>query len=232
MLDGGRGSRRARGRRLPGSRPRLTLTGLAAAATAAAITVALATQSGGPERLAASSAAKELAYRVAAVAATRPNVRPGQWVYWQEKTVTAPGKAAGPAGHETFQVWTTADSRKAAYLSKGRVVLMTFPPYLHGAGCQSIGQPVPVALPDGQGKDGHRGCREDRGQLRRPALAAAQPGCAGPLPREPSAARMGPTPVREFEVIKELLTTYVMPPALTAELYLGLGQHPGRYRRS
>ena len=146
------GSRRARGRRLPGSRPRLTLTGLAAAATAAAITVALATQSGGPERSAASSAAKELAYRVAAVAATRPNVRPGQWVYWQEKTVTAPGKAAGPAGHETFQVWTTADSRKAAYLSKGRVVLMTFPPYLHGAGCQSIGQPVPVALPDGQGK--------------------------------------------------------------------------------
>jgi len=35
-------------------------------------------------------------------------VRPGQWVYWQEKTVTAPGKAAGPAGHETFQVWTMA----------------------------------------------------------------------------------------------------------------------------
>ena len=29
---------------------------------------------------------------------------------------------------------------------------MTFPLYLHGAGCQSIGQPVPVALPDGQGK--------------------------------------------------------------------------------
>ena len=38
---------------------------------------------------------------------------------------------------------------------------------------------------------------------------------------------MGPTPVREFEVIKELLTTYVMPPALTAELYRALGSIPG-----
>ena len=153
VLDGGQGSRRARGRRLPASRPRLALTGLAAAATAAAVTVALATQGGGPERSAtASSAVKELAYRVAAVAATRPNVRPGQWVYWQEKTDTAAGKAAGPAGHETFQVWTTADSGKAAYLSKGKVVLMPFQSCAHSAGCQYIGQPVPATLPDGQGQ--------------------------------------------------------------------------------
>src|ERR1700683_3063999 len=39
--------------------------------------------------------------------------------------------------------------------------------------------------------------------------------------------RLAPAPVREFEVIKELLTTYVMPPALTAELYLALGSIPG-----
>jgi hypothetical protein len=124
VLGGGQDGRRARGRRLPVSRPRLALTGLAAAATAAAIAVALATQGEGPERSAtASPAVKELAYRVAAVAATRPDVRPGQWAYWQEALVFAPGKAAGPAGHETFQVWTTADSGKAAYLWKGEVVL-------------------------------------------------------------------------------------------------------------
>ena len=37
----------------------------------------------------------------------------------------------------------------------------------------------------------------------------------------------GPAPVREFEVIKDLLITYVMPPALTAELYRALGNIPG-----
>ena len=34
-------------------------------------------------------------------------------------------------------------------------------------------------------------------------------------------------PVREFEIIKELLISYVMPPALTAELYRALGNIPG-----
>ena len=37
----------------------------------------------------------------------------------------------------------------------------------------------------------------------------------------------GPAPVREFEVISNLLTSYVMPPALTAELYRSLGDIPG-----
>ena len=228
VLGGGQDGRRARGRRLPVSRPRLALTGLAAAATAAAVTVALATHGGGPERSAtASSAVKELADRVAAVAATRPDVRPGQWVYWQETLVFAPGKAAGPAGHETFQVWTTADSGKAAYLWKGKVVLMPFPPCAHGGGCQSIGQPVPTTLPDGQGQvvTGVAG-----------KIPVSYTGLRS-LPRNPVALDRylaglplrgwGPAPVREFEVIKELLTTYVMPPALTAELYRALGNIPG-----
>jgi hypothetical protein len=37
----------------------------------------------------------------------------------------------------------------------------------------------------------------------------------------------GPAPVREFEIIKERLITYVMPAALTAELYQALGNVPG-----
>jgi hypothetical protein len=227
-LGGDQGGRRARGRRLPGSRPRLALTGLAAAATAAAVTVALATQGGGPERSAtANPAVKELAYRVATVAATRPNVRPGQWVYWQETLVYAPSTAAGPAGHETFQVWTTADSGKAAYLQKGKVVLMPFQSCAHSAGCQYIGQPVPTTLPDGQGETitGLAG-----------KIPVSYAGLSS-LPRSPVALDRylaslplrgwGPAPVREFEVIKELLTTYVMPPGLTAELYRALGNIPG-----
>jgi len=225
VLDGGR---RARGRRLPGSR-NLALTGLAAAATAAAITVALATQSGGPERSAAASpAVKELAYRAAAVAAARPDVPPGQWVYWQEKMVTTAARAAGPAEHDTFQVWTTADSSKAAFLPKGKkVVLMPFLPCAYGAACQSIGQPVPVTLPDGQGE----GVTAVAGKV--PVSYAG----LRSLPRSPAALDRylaglplrgwGPAPVREFEIIKELLTTYVMPPALTAELYRALGSIPG-----
>lgn len=59
----------------------------------------------------------------------------------------------------------------------------------------------------------------------------------GSLPRDPVALDRylaglalrgwGPAPVREFEVIKDLLITYVMPPALTAELYRALGNIPG-----
>jgi len=59
----------------------------------------------------------------------------------------------------------------------------------------------------------------------------------GSLPRDPVALSRylaslplfgwRSAPVREFEIIKELLTTYVMPPALTAELYRALGAVPG-----
>jgi hypothetical protein len=218
------GGRRAQGRR----RPAIVLTGLTAAATAAAITVALLTQSAGPERSAAASpAVKELAYRVAAVAATRPDVPPGQWMYWREKLVTTVAPAAGPAEHDTFQVWTTADSEQAAYLQKGKVALMPFQPCSHSAGCQYIGQPVPATLPDGQGETvtGVAG-----------KVPVSYAGLRS-LPRSPAALDRylaglplrgwGPAPVREFEIIKELLITYVMPPALTAELYRALGSIPG-----
>jgi hypothetical protein len=189
--------------------------------------VAVATQNGGPERSAtASPAVKELAYRVAAVAATRPDVRPGQWVYWRETAVFATSKAAGPTAHATFQVWTTADSTRAAYLQNGKVQLMPFQSCAHSAGCQYIGQPVQATLPDGQSQV--------------VALAGKVPVSYTGLrllPRSPVALDRylaglplrgwGPAPVREFEVIKELLTTYVMPPALTAELYRALGNIPG-----
>ena len=66
----GQASRRARWPRLPGRWPKLALTGLAAAATATAVAVALAAPGGTPSHPgAASPIARELAYRVADVAA-------------------------------------------------------------------------------------------------------------------------------------------------------------------
>ncbi|HUY49243.1 MAG TPA: CU044_5270 family protein [Streptosporangiaceae bacterium] len=230
VLEGGPagwGSQRARGPRLPGSWPKLALTGLAAAATAAAVTVALPAQGGGPARPAAANpVVKELAYRVAVAAEARPNVQPGQWVYWQE-TARSSDTPVGPGPEGTFQVWTTANSAKAAYLSKGKVV---FFPCGHagsssGTGCQSIGQPV--ALPAGQGEavSGLTGkipvSYADLSSL--PSNPVALDRYLASLPLD----GWGPAPVRDFEIIKELLTTYVMPPALTAELYRALGNIPG-----
>ena len=93
MIDGGApGLNRPRPRwlRLPGTRGKLALTGLAglaAAATAAAVAMALTAPGGGQLPAGtASPAVKQMAYRAAAAAAAGPEVAPGQWVYWQEKT--------------------------------------------------------------------------------------------------------------------------------------------------
>ena len=148
----GRGRRQLAGPR-GRSWPKLALTGLAAAATAAAIAVAVAAAPGGTpsSRGTVDPAVRELAYRVADAAAARPYVRPGQWVYWQEQTATSPAESAGPAPEGTFQVWTTADSARAAYLSNGKVTFFPCGQSGSGSGCQSIGQPVPMTLPNGQG---------------------------------------------------------------------------------
>jgi len=224
MLDGGAPARRGRagrgapGLRPPGRRGKLALTGLAAAASVAAVTVTLAAPGSGPSRQgAASPAVRELAYRAAAAAAAQPGVRPGQWVYWQEKAYSSPD--SGPAPNETFEVWTTADATNAAYLSKGKVV------FIPCGNCQFIGQPVIVHAENGDQISGMSG------------KATVSYAGLSSLPRDPVALDRhlaglplrgwGPAPVREFEVIKELLTTYVMPPALTAELFRALGNIPG-----
>src|SRR5579862_6522434 len=115
---------RARARMLGPHRPfpratrgKLALTGLgglAAAATAAAVAVALTAPGAGPARTnAAAPVVRELAYRAAAVAAVRPQVPPGQWVYWLEEHYAAGDRAPTPA----YEVWTTADATDAAFVS-------------------------------------------------------------------------------------------------------------------
>lgn len=215
VLDGaaaGQASRRARWPRLPGRWPKLALTGLAAAATATVVTVALAAPGGAPSHPGASPAARELAYRVADVAAARPAVRPGQWVYRQVKVAGSPT----PVFAGTWRGWTTADGTRSAGLDKGKVYFMPCPPWasgLHGS-CQpwmDVGN----------------------GQRRIPVTYAG----LSSLPRSPSALDRylaslplpggGPAPYREFEIISALLVTYLMPPPLTAELYRALGDIPG-----
>jgi hypothetical protein len=212
----GQASRRARSPHLPGRWPKLALTGLAAAATAVAITVALAAQGGAPSHPgAASTVAKELAYRVADVAAAQPNVRPGQWVYRQGKVITF-GLHPVFGARWSYLQWTTADGTRTAYLHQGKVRFMPCPPgrALPHAGCQ----PLMFELP------GDQAIPVTYAQLSSlPRSPAALDRYLASLPLRDA----GPAPFREFAIISNLLVAYVMPPALTAELYRALGNIPG-----
>jgi hypothetical protein len=211
----GQASRRARWPRLPGRWPKLALTGLAAAATATAVAVALAAPGGTPSHPgAASLVAKELAYRVAGVAAARPDVRSGQWVYRLEKSV-AP-HAVVPGG--TAPWWSTADGTRTAlqYNNKVHILRCPYSQSLPHGGCK----PEMFLTTDGLGADIPLTYAE-LGSLPRSPAALDRYLASLPLPGGE------PAPVREFEIIGGMLITYVMPPALTAELYRALGDIPG-----
>jgi hypothetical protein len=223
-----------------GKRARLVLAGglsLALAAGVAAVAVAgsdglrhgRVTQAGaGATRWApASRSVRDVAYRVAAIAAAQPDVRPGQWVYWKEQQLG--GKPDG-----TFQVWTTADSRRAAYVDdKGMV---RFIPVCYGDSTSSdsrscaqyIGQPAVFVAPHDTSFGGVTGTIpvSYAGLRTLPRTPRALVAYLASL-RFPHWAGWGPPPVRVFEIIEEMLTTYVMPPALTAELYRALALIPG-----
>lgn len=219
------GTSRPRWRAALGRRGRRGVKPLAVAAVslalAAVVTVVAVHSAGTGPRTGLT--VQELAYRTAAAAAAGPSVHPGQWVYWQEKQIGS--KPAWPA----FHVWTTADSRKAAYLDHGKVRVIRPDCTTHAklapssaSGCYFTGQPAVsgggVYLSDLTGP-----------------LPVSYPGLRA-LPSDPEALNRylgrlhlpgwGPAPFREFEIIVQLLTTYVMPPALTAELYRSLGLIP------
>jgi hypothetical protein len=213
----GRGALTRLGRRAPGRTWRLAAAGLAAAVTAGVITAQVLAPGGA--RPADSIAVRELAYRAAAAAAAEPLVRPSQWVYWQEKAVAAPlPQMPGSGTNAVFHVWTTADSRKAAWVYRGKIVSLGKGPFL--------GQPLPSP-------DRHGGWSVTSAEGKIPVSYA---GLAS-LPHDPEALDRylghlnlrgwGPAPFREFMVIEDLLTSYVMPPRLTAELYRALGDIPG-----
>ena len=197
---------------------RLALAGGLSAAVAAAVAAAVVVAVPHPGGAGSTITVRELAYRAAAAAERQPQVRPGQWVYWKE--------ARSRARSGIFQVWTTADATKAAFVAHGRVYRIHFP---GGGHLQFIGQPEGSALPG-------RGTTSSGEMGTIPVKYAA----LDSLPRSPQAllrylanlplyhrSGWGPAPVREFDIIEMMLTTYVTPPRLTAELYQALGDIPG-----
>ena len=201
--------RRARVRPVPPA------AGLAAAAlvTAAAIILAVTASPPGARPASRPLTATELAYRAAAAAARQPDVRPGQWVY--RKYVTK--ESSRP---RTTEFWTTADSVKAAWVSAtGKIHYFS--------GQASLGMAAAlVKLP------GHRSTIA--GLL--PSQLPVNYADLTSLPRDPQALDhyLGRQPgpgaskaAKEFMLIDEMLTGYVMPPRLTAEFYRALGDIPG-----
>jgi len=130
---------------------------------------------------------------------------------------------------QTYEVWTTADGTKAAYVYQGKVAFVPcIGPHAELVdSCQYIGQPIVAPAERGGGIT----IGGTNGKMPVPYAGLSS------LPRDPVALDRylaglplrgwGPAPVRVFRVIEDLLITYVMPPALTAELYRALGNIPG-----
>jgi hypothetical protein len=201
----------ARGWRAQGRRGRLAVAaGLAAAVAAGAGLIAMQVIHAGGATPAGALTVHELAYRAAAAAERQPQVRPSQWVYWKEATASVPASS--------FQVWTTADSTKAAFVARGNLHFIDVP--RQGA-MQILGQPnasggvVIAKIPITYSGLGSLPSRPH-------ALLRYLGNLALPYP-----GGYGSAPAQDFAIIEELVTTYVMPPGLTAELYRALGDIPG-----
>ena len=190
---------------------------LAAAVAAGAGAITAQVMAPGGARPAGVLTVHELAYRAAAAATLQPGVRPGQWVFWRE--MTGGPRCGGDCG--AFHVWTTADSQHAAWVYQGKVVSLGQGPF--------DGQPQPQLSPYGGWTAGVA-----TGKI--PVSYAD----LSLLPRSPQALDRhlgqlnfphrrgwGPPAAREFIIIDMMLTSYVMPPWLTAELYQALGDIPG-----
>lgn len=153
----------------------------------------------------------ELAYRTSAAAARQPDIRPGQWVYRQlvqSTPLLPPGSKGAP---QATVRWATADDRTNAFFYHGKLVIGPWAGFLAFRG-KTLRIPIPS-----------------------PAVSYAS---LGSLPADPHALvtlfgntyTNGTAPFRDwraFQVIGSLLSSYVMPPRLTAELYRALGDIPG-----
>jgi hypothetical protein len=208
---------------------RLALAGGLSAALAAAAALVLAAVSATappPAGPGVSPQVRELAYRVAAVAGQQPQVSPGQWVDWKE------ARLEDGATHD-FEVWTTADHAKAAFVASGTVYPVHFPALGKNLprAKQFIGQPEGFVIPAAHG--GGTDFTGLTGTILVPyAGLGALPGSPEALDRYLAGLAgpdvgIDPAPVREFDAIEDMITSYVMPPQLTAELYRALGAIPG-----
>jgi hypothetical protein len=185
------------------------LAGGTAVTLAAVLGVTVAVQPGSPPPGGGYTVA-ELAAHASTVAAAQPGVPPGQWVFRRF------AEGGGPRPVVQYRIWTTADDVTAAYRSGGKTTL------IHGplAGLPEVSHPkaagtvvVTVTGP--------------------PLIRYDQ---LGSLPTSPTALRDyllsfplkgdESRPAKAFDLIEYMLTTYVMPPGLTSELYQVLGHLP------
>ena len=233
-------------------RLRLAVVGLTAAALAAGA-VALASQPQPRPRPGPLTVAT-LAQRAAAAASHQPGIRAGQWVY--RDLYSSPGdpwNARGKTGHWA----TADNTRNAFYVGGKLIVGPWSGWGRLGCVSRASGQPRPVACAPGQQRYLKFTLRQwfvpyrDLASLPGSphalirALAASNPqgllwttmdaGAQDALRTCKVTARAcHPKPVysrtlpfRAFNVITYLLSSYVMPPRLTAELYRSLGDIPG-----
>jgi hypothetical protein len=189
---------------------RLTVAIGLAAALAVGLVVGLVVASprpaGGGPAADATLAVKLLADRAATAALAGPAVRPGQWVY--RKTIVGPGTSVR-------ERWATADDLTQAAYIQG--TLLT---------CPRHGRCHPAEI--GGVSDG----------LAWPVTGGISYAALGSLPADPRAlvsrladirvgCQSGDGPCHAFGLIGQLFVAYLMPPALTAELYRALGDIPG-----
>jgi hypothetical protein len=202
-------------------RVRLVIAGGISFVAAAAVAMTAGIVSNGGPHPVGQLTVRELAYRAAAAASRQPDVPAGHWVYWREQD------GHGPKAHR-WQVWTTADGKKAAYRYLGKVYRVSVQPARSRPGDQYIGQPEITLIKPPEGgitigtQSGYMAVRfADLGKL---------PGDPRALVRYLGHLRVpkgGPPPARAFGIVVDLLQTYVMSPQLTAELYRALADIPG-----
>jgi len=203
-------------------RLRLALAGGLSLSLAAGITAAVVIPGPGPAPDPKTSrAVRVLAYHAAKAASAQPKVSADHWVYWQEQN------GSGAKAH-IWRVWTTADGQKAAYRHHGRVHMIQNygVKFFHDG--QFVGQPV---ISFGRPPYGGVSVGALFGKIpvryadlrKLPGDPRALVDYLGHLPMP----GWGQPAARAFEIITELIQTYVMPPKLTAELYRALADIPG-----
>jgi hypothetical protein len=160
------------------------------------------------------SPVKLLADRAAAAALSRPNVRPGQWVYRETKLSGTDGKLEKNGSEE---LWSTADDKAEASYYNGKLGLYYRDRNNDGVMGALDFFPVPLSYSSLGSLPSQPGALVKRlAEIGVRAHTGEPVGCA-----------QSTASCTTFLAISELLSSYVMPPALTAEVYRALGDIPG-----
>jgi hypothetical protein len=158
--------------------------------------------------------AKLLAGHAAAAALSGPDVTPGQWVY-RELNYTGESGQSVKASHE--ELWATADDATQVNYYNG-----SYRTYHRGRNHNGVlGMTGFFAEPASYSSLASLPA-QPRALVTRLAEIGARSGTG-----EPAGCSQGTVSCTAFQAISELLTGYVMPPAVTSKLYQALGDIPG-----